>query len=214
MKYFMVLVSENKETLSRLQDIMQQSGQPIKSGTFSESQWIQYSQIPNFMARLTNENLLGQYQAANYQPAYAKKSKASNLPQGINATSHLRLLPRSEHQAVSTNTLTQNTHTKGPQSPAVPWQGLMGQKPTPQAPEAAATKDGQGFFKKSPPMCSMNEVQAQAIYSALVESGGNVSKTAKILKLGRATLYRKVQQYGIEISDIRSWNRTSYKKAS
>jgi DNA-binding NtrC family response regulator len=47
---------------------------------------------------------------------------------------------------------------------------------------------------------SIRDVEKQAIRNALVASKGNVSKAARVLGLGRTTLYRKMSSYGIEDS--------------
>lgn len=43
----------------------------------------------------------------------------------------------------------------------------------------------------------MEDVEKNYLKYALKLSGGNISKTAKKLKIGRATLYRKLQKYKI-----------------
>ena len=45
---------------------------------------------------------------------------------------------------------------------------------------------------------SLAEAEKQIIESTLIANGGNKAQTARILGLGRKTLYRKIQQYGIE----------------
>jgi DNA-binding NtrC family response regulator len=45
---------------------------------------------------------------------------------------------------------------------------------------------------------SMQEVEKQLIESTLISARGNKAKAARILGLGRKTLYRKIQEYGIE----------------
>ena len=47
---------------------------------------------------------------------------------------------------------------------------------------------------------SMRELEKQAIRNALHAANGNVSKAARVLGLGRTTLYRKMSSYGIEDS--------------
>ncbi len=47
---------------------------------------------------------------------------------------------------------------------------------------------------------SIRDVEKQAIRNALLVSKGNVSKAARVLGLGRTTLYRKMSSYGIEDS--------------
>ncbi|MFC1553760.1 sigma 54-interacting transcriptional regulator [candidate division KSB1 bacterium] len=44
----------------------------------------------------------------------------------------------------------------------------------------------------------LNEVEKQAIENALLVNDWNISNTAKQLKIGRATLYRKIKEYNIE----------------
>ena len=47
---------------------------------------------------------------------------------------------------------------------------------------------------------SMRDLEKQAIRNALLAAKGNVSKAARVLGLGRTTLYRKMSSYGIEDS--------------
>jgi two-component system response regulator HydG len=42
---------------------------------------------------------------------------------------------------------------------------------------------------------SLDQLQEQEIRTVLAECGGNVTRTAKVLGVGRATLYRKLKQY-------------------
>jgi transcriptional regulator of acetoin/glycerol metabolism len=48
------------------------------------------------------------------------------------------------------------------------------------------------------PIVPMEEVERRAIIAALMHTRGNVSLAARLLQLGRATLYRKISQYGID----------------
>lgn len=50
---------------------------------------------------------------------------------------------------------------------------------------------------------TINELEAQAIESAIHEFNGNLTEAAKALGIGRATLYRKVKQYNIDPSNAR-----------
>jgi DNA-binding NtrC family response regulator len=45
---------------------------------------------------------------------------------------------------------------------------------------------------------SIRELEKQAICDALTVTSGNVSKAARVLGLGRTTLYRKMSSYGID----------------
>ncbi len=53
-------------------------------------------------------------------------------------------------------------------------------------------------FYQNNKLKSLSEIEANAIRDTLVVTGGNVSKSAKILKIGRTTLHRKIKQYQIE----------------
>ena len=53
-------------------------------------------------------------------------------------------------------------------------------------------------------VASMNEIESQAIQSAISEYKGNLTEAAKALGIGRATLYRKVKQYNIDPSQARN----------
>jgi transcriptional regulator with GAF, ATPase, and Fis domain len=50
---------------------------------------------------------------------------------------------------------------------------------------------------------TINELESIAIENAISEFGGNLTEAAKALGIGRATLYRKVKQYGIDPSQAR-----------
>ena len=50
---------------------------------------------------------------------------------------------------------------------------------------------------------SMSEAEGQAIQKAINECSGNLTEAAKILEIGRATLYRKVKQYSIDVRGAR-----------
>ena len=45
----------------------------------------------------------------------------------------------------------------------------------------------------------MAEAEKQIIESTLIATGGNKAKTARLLGLGRKTLYRKIEEYGIQL---------------
>jgi hypothetical protein len=47
----------------------------------------------------------------------------------------------------------------------------------------------------------MAHAQRQAIQSALQQSGYNLSKAAILLRIGRTTLYRLIEQYDIEVDE-------------
>ena len=49
---------------------------------------------------------------------------------------------------------------------------------------------------------SMDEIKIRAIKNALLLYRGNASKAAKMLKIGRATLYRISKQFGVETGSI------------
>ena len=54
-------------------------------------------------------------------------------------------------------------------------------------------------FRPAPlsPVISIPEVQKQAICAALAETHGERAEAARLLRIGRTTLYRKMKQYGI-----------------
>ncbi len=45
---------------------------------------------------------------------------------------------------------------------------------------------------------SLSAIEEKAIRNTLLATGGNISKSAKILKIGRTTLHRKIKQYQID----------------
>lgn len=52
-------------------------------------------------------------------------------------------------------------------------------------------------------VATINEIESMAIENAIFEFKGNLTEAAKALGIGRATLYRKVKQYGIDPSAAR-----------
>lgn len=52
-------------------------------------------------------------------------------------------------------------------------------------------------YDDSQPILSLREAEIAAIQKSLAASGGNVSKAAKLLQIGRNTLYRKMEEYRI-----------------
>ena len=50
---------------------------------------------------------------------------------------------------------------------------------------------------------TMEDMKIDAIKKALVISNGNASKAAGMLKIGRATLYRKIKQLGFDLEALR-----------
>jgi len=58
---------------------------------------------------------------------------------------------------------------------------------------------GPGNYKcEIPPYLTLEEIEREAIEQTLERTGGNVKKTAQILKLHRPTLYRKLKRFGIK----------------
>ena len=53
------------------------------------------------------------------------------------------------------------------------------------------------------PLQTMDEVKVEAIKKALLRARGNASKAAEILKIGRATLYRKIKELHLNLESIR-----------
>lgn len=53
-------------------------------------------------------------------------------------------------------------------------------------------------YVKIPAGTSLQEAERELIQAALIQNGGNRAKTARTLGLGRKTLYRKLEEYGIE----------------
>ena len=54
------------------------------------------------------------------------------------------------------------------------------------------------------PMSSLKKMESDAIEKVLVSCNGNASKAARILKVGRATLYRKMERLGLDIDGYRA----------
>jgi DNA-binding NtrC family response regulator len=62
---------------------------------------------------------------------------------------------------------------------------------------AFPTQNNEGKVQK------MEDLEAKAIESAIIQYKGNLTEAAKALGIGRATLYRKVKQYHIDPSQAR-----------
>jgi len=52
-----------------------------------------------------------------------------------------------------------------------------------------------------PAFCSLDEAEKIIITETLAALGGNKTKTAEVLKIGRKTLYQKIEEYGIEVAE-------------
>ena len=71
----------------------------------------------------------------------------------------------------------------------------MGKEPMqPEAGSGAAGRSG----------CSLREIELRQIRRALSLSGGNVSRAGELLGLSRRTVYRKMERYGLDISNFRT----------
>lgn len=57
--------------------------------------------------------------------------------------------------------------------------------------------------KEASPVVSMADVEKKTILEAIQASHGNMSKVAKTLGIGRATLYRKIKVYEIPVKEIK-----------
>ena len=67
--------------------------------------------------------------------------------------------------------------------------------------ETAENRTGTTKTKVAPKISSLNRVQQlekNAIIEALNKCNGNISKTAEFLGLNRRTLYRRMDNYGID----------------
>ncbi len=64
------------------------------------------------------------------------------------------------------------------------------------------TSSGSGDPRRS--VATINQLEANAIESAIAAFKGNLTEAAKALGIGRATLYRKVKQYNIDPSQARN----------
>lgn len=68
--------------------------------------------------------------------------------------------------------------------------------------------------KASPSTSTIKEVEKLAIQEAICVFQGNLTKTALSLGIGRATLYRKVKLYNIDLSNMRSRRKIKALKAA
>ena len=53
------------------------------------------------------------------------------------------------------------------------------------------------------PLQTMNEIKVEAIRNALLKARGNASKAAEMLQIGRATLYRKIKEFEVNLESMR-----------
>jgi len=58
-------------------------------------------------------------------------------------------------------------------------------------------------FRNSQKVSTMDEIESQAIVTAIAQYKGNLTEAAKALGIGRATLYRKVKLYKIDPTEAR-----------
>jgi DNA-binding NtrC family response regulator len=58
-------------------------------------------------------------------------------------------------------------------------------------------------FRASQKVSTMDEIESQAIITAIAQYKGNLTEAAKALGIGRATLYRKVKLYKIDPTEAR-----------
>lgn len=61
------------------------------------------------------------------------------------------------------------------------------------------------------PIFSLDEIEAYIIEKVLGICSGNTSKAARLLRIGRATLYRKIEKLGIELKYLRALKSTDEK---
>lgn len=62
------------------------------------------------------------------------------------------------------------------------------------------------------PIFSLDEIEAYIIEKVLGICNGNTSKAARLLRIGRATLYRKIEKLGIELQYLRGLKETGKAK--
>jgi len=58
---------------------------------------------------------------------------------------------------------------------------------------------------KSKKIIPLEEAERRILMHALKLSKGNVSKAARELHIGRATLYRKIRRYGLQHKELRKY---------
>lgn len=59
--------------------------------------------------------------------------------------------------------------------------------------------------KPKPKVIALHKVMRAAILAAVIESNGNVCLAAEKLEIGKTTLYRKLQEYGVVPNRYRTW---------
>jgi len=55
---------------------------------------------------------------------------------------------------------------------------------------------------ETPSLKTLAQVEADTIDSTIKYFNGNLSRAAKSLGIGRATIYRKIKQYGIKVKSL------------
>ena len=61
------------------------------------------------------------------------------------------------------------------------------------------------------PLFSLDEMEAKIIRRTIYKVNGNAAQAARALKIGRATLYRKLDKYGFSLKQVRQ-AQTEYKE--
>ena len=62
------------------------------------------------------------------------------------------------------------------------------------------------------PLSSLKKMESDAIEKVLISCNGNASKASRILKVGRATLYRKMERLGLDINGYRTLEESQEKQ--
>ena len=65
-------------------------------------------------------------------------------------------------------------------------------------PEEIRGEHGGQAYVKIPASATLRDAERELIQAALIHNGGNRAKTARSLGLGRKTLYRKIDEYGLD----------------
>ena len=61
-------------------------------------------------------------------------------------------------------------------------------------------------------VASLDEIEAETIKKALQNTNGNVLKTCRVLKIARATLYRKMERHGLSLKREREQQLKKYEE--
>jgi len=183
----------------------------IKAGTFREDLFYRVSvfpiQVPPLRARRDDIPLLADY-FLRQRAAAMGKVLGGITPAALAALTHydwpgnVRQLENAIERACVMAPAGQNIDcAQLPPEVLQPISPISPIGPITPAPAAAALPVAAPVAPAAPrlPVATMDELEKMAIEQALLRCNGNRSQTARALKIGAKTLYRKIEKYGITL---------------